>query len=472
MFAPLRYLLLTLPALSVTLLVACDGGGLQLPSGGPSKDAGSLADVQSPSDSRLVADQSQVPKDRGITIDQRAHHDRGFPTDRGVPEDQGVPADQGSLADVWAPRCTTAVIGRPCSQKSDCGFFSGVQCLKAVAGKSGVCSCSCTTDDPTTSYNEDTCPDKNQTICANVEQSNGITKPFCLKRCSPRIGSNSCAAPLACQLYAAPSVGIFEDFSVCLWEGCKTNSDCPVSTAKSCSAQAPCPAGQTCVDGFCAHPGHCDTASGLCGPRQAHFKASATVGSPCKSDLDCGKAMTCFKESTAQQRNEKPGGTTCTVDSDCCSGRCTNKLCTPGPCLTKFRNGYCTIGGCGLPTFLPGRCPTGSSCNRGYGAGLCQKTCQLGTPGSCRGFAGDRFGDYECRDWSRIQDLSGRPFSQGPVCDFGVAMSCEWFGSLGCQSVGDASNSTNMRCRDLNNVTLSTPSNFGFCLDDTASGPI
>jgi hypothetical protein len=62
--------------------------------------------------------------------------------------------------------------------------------------------------------------------------------------------------------------------------------------------------------------------------------------------------------------------------------------------------------------------------------------------------------------------------SASPVCDFGVSVSCDLLGpTLDCTDLGDATNSTKMGCRTLDNKVASNLHDpTGFCFDDTASG--
>ena len=89
----------------------------------------------------------------------------------------------------------------------------------------------------------------------------------------------------------------------------------------------------------------------------------------------------------------------------------------------------------------------------------------------CRGNAADYFGDYDCRAWNNLV-LGTAQIAASPVCDFGVSVPCDLLGtSLDCTDLGDATNSTNMTCRTLDNkVTSNIRDPTGFCFDSTASG--
>lgn len=59
------------------------------------------------------------------------------------------------------------------------------------------------------------------------------------------------------------------------------------------------------------------------------------------------------------------------------------------------------------------------------------------------------------------------------MCDFGYGVSCDDLsGTIGCATIGNTGDTTNMSCRSLRNVTLSAGSAAGFCLDNTASGSL
>ena len=179
------------------------------------------------------------------------------------------------------------------------------------------------------------------------------------------------------------------------------------------------------------------------------------------------------------------GGKPCKSYSECCSGRCTSGICDVGvPCTISNRNGYCTVRDCIFSSTLThAKCPTGSVCNHLFGVGLCQKTCSLtATTGatSCRGYAKDKMGDYECRSWDALSTSSTSKIAATPVCDFGSSIPCSTFSgsSISCALLGTYSgttntNTTHMTCRDLKNTKLTNKYDpKGWCFDDTASGPV
>jgi len=191
------------------------------------------------------------------------------------------------------------------------------------------------------------------------------------------------------------------------------------------------------------------------------------VGDPCKGDVDCAGNMRCMVQFDEKTFLSGPGGS-CSTSSDCCTGgTCSSGTCQGGVCVTRYRNGYCTIGGCTVSSSLTS-CPYGSTCNKAYFAGMCQKTCSLSSATDCRNHSADYLGDYECRAWDQLS------FSSQPVCDFGDLFTCATLSAAGiaCGDLGTSGNPTNMSCRDLNNTTLTSSSATGFCLDDTASGPV
>lgn len=418
----------------------------------------------------------------GLAPDQKPAGDQKAPdakldakTDAKPTGDQKPPPD-GPLAGC------AAVLGKGCTTSGgECG--SAATCL-LTSGTFGVCTCTCTLDNPaTTGVNEDSCPGKPQNFCRAVPLNSGATQNYCFKSCTPKLGSSECGAPLACDPRSSgfsPKIGL----GVCLLPGCSKDSECPVLTATSCTTQNPaltCAAGEVCIpltgattSGRCAKAGKCDLASGLC-TTHTLGNAAAKVGDPCAADTDCGGNMRCQIQVDLATVAKK-GGQSCVNDEECCSGRCgTSGVCEAGLCTVNHRNGYCTISGCEFASSLTIRaCPSGSRCNRVFAGGLCQKSCTLSSTTACRNHAADRLGDYECRAWDNLT-LGGVQIADGPVCDFGPAMPCTFLqgSSLDCSSVGDQSspvvpNPTKMGCRSLSNTPLGNaydPS--GFCLDDT-----
>jgi hypothetical protein len=399
--------------------------------------------------------------------------------------DQFVWPDLAKLPDafIWpltdgGPICPPqpGVIGKVCASAATCG--PGGFCL-AVFGTAGVCTRTCIPDDPYTPLiNEDNCPSGSQ--CGELSTSGSTKQNLCFRKCAPKYGCGDCDYGVACHPSSGWYVGL-EKQGVCLFAGCKSNNDCPVTTGIACDTkQQNCPSGQFCTpvssattttQGICAKPGLCDVLSGLC---TAHSlgKPTAKVGDPCTGDVDCAGTMTCLYE-TDEGKLLKKGGSSCKQNSECCSGTCLYGTCTAGVCDVRYRNGYCTIQGCSFKTLANRACPAGSTCNHIYGGGLCQKTCTLSVAGSCRGNPTDLWGDYECRDWSKIAWPAGAPAAGGPVCDFGYAVPCTtwWTSTLDCSVLGDQTNSTNMACRDYQGTVLTNKySPDGRCFDDTASG--
>jgi hypothetical protein len=374
------------------------------------------------------------------------------------------------------PACNLTVVGKNCANDSECGV--GARCLGTYrddpndpATQGGICTCECTPDDPETLLiNEDSCGTAtDEYICGELELTGGQTQGFCLKRCVPELGKNNCDKRIACDPRAGASARIFNG-TVCLSPGCQTDEDCETTTAERCKTDesVKCQqAGARCLaitsgstDGICVVDGVCDTASGLCQERSAKadtFKAGAKVGDPCLGDTECDANQTCLFEFT--QAGER----------------------------TSFRNGYCTVPTCAFASTIPGQaCPAGSHCNVLFSGGLCQKSCDMTDPTGCRGNKDDKFGDYECRNYSTLVNPdTQQPITAGPVCDWGTDMDCNTaatiaggqFGSNPCSLFGNGqANDTNMRCRhidtgvDLN--TAGTPPRYpdeGHCLDDTDS---
>lgn len=333
-------------------------------------------------------------------------------------------------------------VGAPCQDANDCN--GGTQCILNLGGVS-ICTTTCTTDNPQTTPNEDSCPNLAKNICSEVPLASGGTQNYCLQKCQPRSSSNDCPAELACDPLSGSLTGSAE-LAVCAQPACTSNADCNVLTAKSCtvSTGAGCATGETCValssGGRCALPGLCNTVSGICeGHNQG--KANVKVGAPCTADVDCGNDQICLRESPSG------GG-------------------------VAWRGGYCSIAGCVHAQTVPKlACPSGSHCHRLYGGigGLCLKGCSLTDATSCRNRSGDFLGDYDCYAWDNYT-LGGKPVAAGPVCDMPIP--CDFFTS-GCSGLGLSPNSTNMTCRNKkNNVLSSATDPNGFCLDNTAAGPV
>ncbi len=376
------------------------------------------------------------------------------------------------------PTCAT-LIGKPCTAAgAECGTVA--TCLLTTA-TAGVCTCPCTPDNPQTPLvNEDNCPNLAKNACGRVLMSNGTTQSFCFQTCAPKFGANDCQATLACDPASGASVGLSSK-AVCLFTGCTQNTQCPVITATVCSvAQQNCTAGKSCVtyvggdEGRCVSPGACDLPSGLCKDHSLGLP-TAKVGDPCKDDTECASNMRCMMQYNMATYQKKSGA--CQDDDECCSGVCQSGQCVAGLCPVLYRNGYCVIRGCQFASTLTTRaCPTGSTCNRLYSGGMCQKTCSLTAAVQCRGYttgaAFDYLGDYECRAWNNLQ-IGMQAIADDSVCDFGPSVPCDIFAgtSLNCSALGLTPNSTNMSCRTLGNqATTNLYDPQGFCLDDTASG--
>ena len=408
-----------------------------------------------------------------------------------APLDMSVPPDVPPLV-----KCDTTNIGKMCTKSgSECGATG--TCLltgKLASGTEvGVCTCPCVVDESVLPSNPPTyvCPGDPLLSCGQWEdKTTGKKRPYCLKPCWPKLGIRSCEGKLACLPRSGALVQLWEK-ALCLLPGCFTGLDCPVRTHKTCSvAKKDCPVGQRCVarvegldPGLCAKPGKCDVASGLC-DTHALCKATAKVGDPCKDDTECAGNMTCLMPLDEGNVLRK-AGETCTADAHCCSGRCTGGACAAGkPCRLIRRNGYCAITGClHAKTYTIRACDTGSTCNRLWNGGRCFKTCDLNKAPTCRGVAGDRLGDYECRAWHKL-NTSGGVVAKVPVCEPAHLISCDIWkpppgssSTLSCAHLGTwdgttNSNKTQMACRDLAGTTLKdTYDPAGLCLDVTASGP-
>jgi len=358
------------------------------------------------------------------------------PLDAGAP-DQAPPRDTSAkdvgrdlLEDGPAPDVQTCTPpGAICATQADC--CPGFDC---VDPKTGVKVCLFPCD----------LPCGGSPGCTGLKLGPSTYKDYCLTECTPAIGKNDCPDGLAC--HPTTDALVYADAALCLYPACVNGEDCPVRLAAACDPLSPAaqctgqPAGAFCAadapgstTGHCVLPGTCDPVSGLCLAHALGTQA-AKVGDPCNDDRDCGGAMFCEQER---------------VDAD---GN------------VYARNGYCSIEGCMFAGTLPLRaCPTGAICNRLSPGGRCFKACALTDPTGCRNHAADKHGDYECYDWSK---LVGGP--KQPTCEPALPCGPGW----SCPTLGDATNSTDMGCRDrATGAKLPDHSPAGFCLDTTASGP-
>ena len=336
-------------------------------------------------------------------------------------------------------------IGNTCTSDKDC--CGNYLCAKLFSG-ARICTANCTRDNPSTPLvNEDTCPGApNNFVCANIASPPGLVLR-CLKRCNPTTGKNPCPAGLACDPLTTVMT-VSSDKAVCGWPACKTGKDCPVHLSKLCTPASPAwqcqgmPAGVYCApvflssfSGRCAYEGVCDVKSGICAIHKLG-KATAKVGDPCVDDRDCGGQMECLM-----------GGST--------SG------------VAYWSNGYCSIRGCVFAALKERTCPTGSTCSSNHYGGRCLKTCSLTQASTCRGYAKDKRGDYECRAWDNTKA------AKAPVCEGGFVVPCSYFTGtkMTCAVLGATGNPTDMACRDLTTgKKLSQHDVNGYCLDNTSSG--
>ena len=367
--------------------------------------------------------------DAGPRYDSRPHDDLLSP--------DVTPPDLHPHADRWVDSS-----GRACTPGgSQCA--PGQTCALITSKTVGVCATKC---DPTKyPLVPNGCPPKTQ--CGTLPGAASTTEGRCFATCSLAPGKNDCEAGIAC--HSGEQVGLY-GAGVCVGPpGCAKDTDCPVRTATACdpSGTNKCPAGAFChpssggtVKGRCARAGKCDKVSGLC-VGHSLGNATAKVGDPCADDTGCGGEMVCMTQTDDGKQ-------------------------------VRYRNGYCAVRGCAHSGWTARACPKGSACNRVYAAGLCQRTCDLDMASGCRGEAKDYYGDYECRAWDNLS-MANKKVSSGPVCDFGLAMSCDTLASskLGCPAVGvPKTNKTNMLCRALDGTKLTAGNPAGFCLDDTTSG--
>jgi hypothetical protein len=356
-------------------------------------------------------------------VDQPAHHEALVP-------------------DVTVPDFN---MGEGCRDASECGKSSPLCALFDAGLKRGLCTTTCTPDNFNTPASEDSCPDG--FVCGILPTSGKPTEYYCLKKCTPSMVQNPCPASSqrACNPLSSKYTQTLGQ-AACLYPSCRSDRDCPVESAISCSTDGPCAtlgAGAFCDGSYCAKPGKC-MPGGLCGPH-GQGNSNAHVADPCQSDLDCPGNGYCLREEA-------------------------NLTGSP-----HYHNGYCTVPSCVFAKDVPEyACPAGSTCNRMLSAGLCEKICDLAKDGDCRGYAKDNGGDYECYGFNLIIVDGKTLAADAPVCASAPAQTCTSLGpGLDCTYLTSVANPTHMTCRD--GKTGATKSNLkdpgGVCLDDTASGP-
>ena len=384
----------------------------------------------------------------------------GPPTDTWWPKDKYKPKDTWWPTDTWWPKDTyhpkdvyippnCNKLGNPCMSSSAC--CPGLSCTSLSTGVQ-ICTSTCNPDDPKTPLvNEDTC--KYGFLCGDVSPPGKSYR--CLQKCEPSLSSNSCPKGLACHPLSGKFSGTVTK-AVCVHPPCKSGKECPVTLSEKCDLATTVPQctkmpkGAFCspgtmgaINGRCSLAGVCNSVSGLCGVHK-YGKTTAKVSDPCKDDRDCGGQMLCLQEESSML-------------------------------LTINRNGYCAIKGCTFAKTLTHRaCPAGSTCSLLTYGGHCLKSCDQKTASSCRGYAKDKHGDYECRGWNNLS-YSNSIIAKTPVCEPGSWTRCDMFGStsLDCSYLGiyNKGNPTKMSCRDPKsgkNLPKGSPS--GYCLDNTASG--
>ena len=349
-------------------------------------------------------------------------------------------------------------IGAGCSSKTDCKKDSPL-CLQYtnlfswVTTGAGICTASCTPDNASTPLvDEDSCP-KPGYKCGAFSYSSGDIN-YCLKTCDPSTTKNPCDAKsgTTCHPRSTAFSGSLNQ-AVCIWPKCTSNKECPVTLQKACTSDGDCTGlgtGAFCYTSSskCALPGNC-SAGGICG-KHTKGKSTAKVGDPCKDDTECPNNGTCFTESSS----------------------------TSGAIGVDYHNGYCAIPNCTFSkTLTEYACDSGSACHALYYGGVCFKKCDLKTASSCRGYAKDNGGDYECYAWNNLVTGSGgTPVSSSALCQSAATRTCDSFGTgstVNCTTLGlPSGNSTKMGCRDRNTgkAKSSGTDPTGVCLDDTASG--
>lgn len=255
-----------------------------------------------------------------------------------VPPDLDIlPVDGATLARLGAPCGST----RQCADEAVC-----IEIPRGPAGVVRLCALAgCTQEDPSTSTEEDSCP--NGSACAAIAATADDGRPapgnYCVPTCVPSPSTNVCAAinpGLACDPRSVLFTGYTE---VCLVGACTRDDQCGTGNPFQPDAR-------------------CHTGSGVC---LVIGTTGAEVGAPCQTSTQCGGRQMCLSTT--------PTGTL-----------------VPG--------GYCTVLGCAYGG--PWACPEGSKCfhidsptSPSYCLALgCDLSASASTDG-CRDQAG---ADYAC----------------------------------------------------------------------------
>ena len=363
-------------------------------------------------------------------------------------QSDGPTVDKPTAKDITPDKGGTdyAGMGEGCTKGADCKG-KDLMCLTISSTKgAGVCTFNCIKDDSKTPLvNEDNCTKGFR--CAALTMNDKSVKNYCLQECTPSFTKNPC--PASSKVTCHPSSTRYAQVgqAVCFYTACQNSEDCPVFGTKSCYTDNDCKTinkDAFCSDNLCARPGNC-TKGGICGKHTGVGSTTAKVGDVCASDLDCPENGRCIPESS--------------------------KVSTS--IGTYFRNGYCTVRGCMFGKVLTDfSCPAGTVCNNLYYGGYCFKACSVNSKTDCRNNPKDKGGDYECYDWTNWT-ISGLKVATGPICIGASTQRCNTLGTKStCKSLGDATNSSNMSCRDrYTGKAKSNPRDpVGVCLDDTPSG--
>jgi len=333
-------------------------------------------------------------------------------------------------------------------------------CFAWAGAPGGFCTRECTA----ATYEvpvQDGCPSFDGYVCMDisahtadpVDDEEGYA--ICVEECLPKpLGQEGpCKASYqSCN----PLAWAWESqWATCLLPKCQSDADCLMASGPTCTGDGECNTaeGETCSDdGFCVFEADCDTASGRCTWEAGN--EDAEPGDPCHDAHDCGANSVCLQPEVM------------------------------GDGTTAYANGYCTSFGCKAANVAA---PNGSgsadpaiqdelacgmlgTCHAGFDmGGLCTKRCNPPHDQDafkCRQQSWDsefldENGDYECYDDTGY----GYPiWTTGNTELYLMAPAPGCVPPRSCDGECD----TPYVCRD---PETGAPSDDGYCLDETTSGP-
>ena len=178
---------------------------------------------------------------------------------------------------------------------------------------------------------------------------------------------------------------------------CHTNTDCPnglvclsgtchMSTDPACTMDSQCPTGDVCVSGRCTASTNTCQFDNQCGPNRLCVNSQCVAVCGGAGSPSCPTGETCMTAGGVSYCAQQPSTSTCTVDTDCGSGKhCLNgtcyQACTAGTstCSTGY---YCSDDGvCVIDTRPAPFCDASHPCFSGSTCvdGVCRVPCSTNT---------------------------------------------------------------------------------------------